>query len=131
MNNQNDSDSTQSPSTATTSKPCTTSQPWTDGIHQDPKLLAEEIRDLQQQIKRLTTLKETKLKRMSELSSAGVLDEYQDLEPGRFIFGGIQMERRRRTSWKYTDAVKKLQKYEQDNHLATFTTTNYWHTTAA
>ena len=87
MSNQHNLDSTPSQCTATTSKPCTTSQPWAEPIQQDPKLLAEELRDIQQQIKRLTTLKETKLKRMSELSSAGVLDEYQDLEPGRFIFG--------------------------------------------
>ena len=61
--------------------------------------------------------------------AAGRLDEFS-CQPGVFELGSITLNRSSRASWRYSPAIKELQKAEQQNGAATQVISEFWRISA-
>ena len=61
--------------------------------------------------------------------AAGRLDEFS-YQPGVFELGSITLNRSSRASWRYSPAIKELQKAEQQNGAATQVISEFWRISA-
>jgi hypothetical protein len=61
--------------------------------------------------------------------AAGRLDEFS-YQPGVFEIGSITLNRSSRASWRYSPAIKQLQKAEQQNGAATQVISEFWRISA-
>jgi hypothetical protein len=61
--------------------------------------------------------------------AAGRLDEFS-YQPGVFELGSITLNRSSRASWRYSPAIKELQKAEQQNGVATQVISEFWRISA-
>ena len=61
--------------------------------------------------------------------AAGRLDEFS-YQPGVFELGSITLNRSSRASWRYSPAIKELQKAEQQNRAATQVISEFWRISA-
>jgi hypothetical protein len=61
--------------------------------------------------------------------AAGRLDEFS-YQPGVFELGSITLNRSSRASWRYSPAIKELQKAEQQNGSATQVISEFWRISA-
>jgi hypothetical protein len=61
--------------------------------------------------------------------AAGRLDEFS-YQPGVFELGSITLNRSSRASWRYSPAIKQLQKAEQQSGLATQVISEFWRISA-
>ena len=61
--------------------------------------------------------------------TAGRLDEFS-YQPGVFELGSITLNRSSRASWRYSPAIKELQKAEQQNGTATQVISEFWRISA-
>lgn len=57
--------------------------------------------------------------------AAGRLEEFS-YQPGVFELGSITLNRSSRASWRYSPAIKQLQKAEQQNGAATQVISEFW-----
>ena len=61
--------------------------------------------------------------------AAGRLDEFS-YQPGVFELGSITLNRSSRASWRYSPAIKELQKAEQQSGAATQVISEFWRISA-
>lgn len=61
--------------------------------------------------------------------AAGRLDEFS-YQPGVFELGSITLNRSSRASWRYSPAIKELQKAEQQNGAASQVISEFWRISA-
>ena len=61
--------------------------------------------------------------------AAGRLDEFS-YQPGVFELGSITLNRSSRASWRYSPAIKELQKIEQQSGAATQVISEFWRISA-
>ena len=75
-------------------------------------------------IKELETEKSDLISQLSVAWSIGDLDEYID-DKGNAVVDSVRIERRSRTTWSYSSAVKALQEKEQHTGAAERKVTTY------
>lgn len=85
---------------------------------------AIRVAQISAQIKELESEKSNLITQLSDAWAIGDLDEYID-DKGNAVINSIRIERRSRTTWSYSPAIKALQQQEQFNGAAERKVTSY------
>ena len=86
--------------------------------------MTQRVAQLSASIKELETEKSDLISQLSVAWSIGDLDQYVD-DKGNAIVDNVRIERRSRTTWNYSSAVKVLQEKEQHSGAAERKVTTY------
>ncbi len=109
-----------------TSSISTKAGPWSTPTNPDVNQIAQQIKEDKAQIRFLEQRVKDRLAKFTVLYDEGQLED--DGEPGRFAFDGITFNRKERTTFIYSDEVKRLQEIEKDTGIATAKVTAFWTT---
>jgi hypothetical protein len=82
------------------------------------------VSEISSLIKQLETEKSDLISQLSVAWSIGDLDEYLD-DKGNAVIEDVKLERRSRSTWSYSPAVKELQEREQHSGVAERKVTTY------
>ena len=86
--------------------------------------MTQRVAFISASIKELETEKSDLISQLSVAWSIGDLDEYID-DKGNAVVESVRIERRSRTTWSYSPAVKTLQEKEQHTGAAERKVTTY------
>jgi hypothetical protein len=90
----------------------------------DVQEMAQRVAFISTSIKELEAEKSELISQLSVAWSIGDLDEYID-DKGNAVVDSVRIERRSRTTWSYSPAVKALQEKEQHTGAADRKVTTY------
>ena len=69
--------------------------------------------------------------RLEMYLAAGAMEQWEDMEPGKFCFEGITLTRQSRTTWSYSSQLKGLMEAEKTNGMAKAKTSEFFRTELA
>ena len=64
--------------------------------------------------------------RLQMYYSAGVMADYEDMEPGKFVFEGVTLTLQSRTTWSYSKQLRELMEVEKTNGMAKAKTSEFF-----
>ena len=69
--------------------------------------------------------------RLEMYLAAGAMEQWEDMEPGKYCFEGITLTRQSRTTWSYSKQLKGLMEAEKTNGMAKAKTSEFFRTEVA
>ena len=69
--------------------------------------------------------------RLEMYLAAGAMEQWEDMEPGKYCFEGITLTRQSRTTWTYSNQLKGLMEAEKSNGMAKAKTSEFFRTEVA
>lgn len=69
--------------------------------------------------------------RLEMYLAAGAMEQWEDMEPGKYCFEGITLTRQSRTTWTYSSQLKGLMEAEKSNGMAKAKTSEFFRTEVA